>query len=93
MTERFQNDAYRVCCGAESACLSVTGDHAWAGAGLSFFIPAAKLRIGRFFSVTGALLRRALKRVCRFCWRIEEREGRFCLTGAAACGRLVVRRC
>ena len=93
MMERLQNDMYQVCCGAEGACLSVAGDHGWVGAGPSFFIPAAKLWIGRFFSVTGALLRRMLKRVCRFCWRVEQREGRFCLAGAAVCGRLVVRRC
>lgn len=93
MTERFKDDAYQVRSGAESACLSVTGDHAWVGAGPSFFIPAAKLWIGRFFSVTGTFLRRALKRICRFCWRMERREGRFCLSGAAVCGRLVVRRC
>ena len=93
MTEQLYNEAYQVRRGAEGACLSVAGDHAWAGAGPSFFIPAAKLRIGRFFSVTGALLLRALKRICRFCWRQEAREGRFALAGAAVHGRLVVRRC
>ena len=92
MTEMFHNDAYAVSCGAGSVCLSVSGCHAWAGEGPSFFVPAAKLMIGRIIVVMGDLARRAMNKIRQVCWRKEQRQGRFFVPGAAVTGRLVSRR-
>lgn len=92
MNELLHKHDYELNCSAEGACLSVAGNHAWVGEGPRFFIPAAVLKIGRIFSVMGALLRRRLKGIRRMVWQQERREGRFCLTGIVGCGRLVARR-
>ena len=92
MTDFFHNGDYKVCPQAENKCFSVRGNHAWAGEGLSFFIPAAKLKIGRIFSILGSLARRAMSKFRQVCWRQEQRSGHFVLPGAAGAGRLVSRR-
>lgn len=78
--------------GAADACFSVMGSHAWAGEGPSFFVPAAKLMIGRMFVILGELARRAIDGIRQVCWRTERRQGRFFCPGAAVTGRLVSRR-
>lgn len=92
MTELFKNSIYELEQQRENDCFSVCGNHAWAGEGPSFFIPAAKLKIGRVFSILGGLLRRAMGKIRQACWRQGCREGRFVLPGAAGNGRLVARR-
>lgn len=64
MMDLFRNNDYEVSCSAENACLSVAGNHAWVGEGPSFFIPAAKVRLGRLFSVFGLIGRRLKKAFC-----------------------------
>ena len=92
MMELFKNTNYELNRQLGDACFSVCGNHAWAGESPSFFIPAAKLKIGRIFSILGCLARRALSRFRQVCWRQGRREGRFVLPGAAGSGRLVSRR-
>ena len=92
MMELFKNADYELDRQLGDACFSVCGNHAWAGEGPSFFIPAAKLKVGRIFSILGCLARRALSLFRQVCWRQERREGRFVLPGAAGAGCLVSRR-
>ena len=92
MTEFFHNEAYKVVAQNGSGCFSVRGNHSWAGEGPSFFIPAAKLKIGRIISILGCLARRAMSKFRQVCWRKERLQGRFALAGAAGSGRLVARR-
>ena len=88
----FRDAAYEVVAGAGNSCFSVCGNHAWAGEEPSFFVPAAKLRIGRIFTVLGCLARRAVAKIRQVCWRQGRREGRFVVPGVAETGRLVARR-
>ena len=92
MMELFKNADYELDRQLGDACFSVCGNHAWAGESPSFFVPAAKLKIGRIFSILGCLARRALNRFRQVCWRQGHREGRFAVSGAAVTGRLVSRR-
>ena len=92
MTDLFRNSSYTVRPSSGSACFSVRGSCAWAGEEPSFFIPAAKLMIGRVFVIMGELARRAMDFIRQVCWRREGLLGRFMLPGAAVTGRLVSRR-
>ncbi len=92
MTELQNSGVCAVRSGAADACFSVMGSHAWAGEGPSFFVPAAKLMIGRMFVILGELARRAIDGIRQVCWRTERRQGRFFCPGAAVTGRLVSRR-
>lgn len=92
MTEIFHNEAYAVNCTPGGICLSVRGCHAWAGEGPSFFVPAARLMIGRIITIMGDLARRAMNKVRQVCWRKGHLQGRFIIPGAAGTGRLVSRR-
>jgi hypothetical protein len=91
MMDFFRNAAYEVVA-AGNDCFSVSGNHAWAGEEPTFFVPAAKLKIGRIFSVLGCLARLAVAKIRQVCWRQERREGRFIVPGVAETGRLVARR-
>ena len=90
--ELFHNDAYKVVEPAGNSCFSVRGNHTWAGDGPSFFIPAAKLNIGRIISVFGTLVRKAVSRVCRICRKMRDFRGSFALPCGAGCGRVAARR-
>ena len=92
MTELLHNSACTAQSGTGNECFSVMGSCAWAGEGPSFFIPAAKLMIGRVFVIMGELARRAIDGIRQVCWRTERRQGRFFCPGAAVTGRLVSRR-
>ena len=92
MTDIFRSSACTVQPGTGNECFSVMGSCAWAGEGPSFFIPAAKLMIGRVFVILGELARRAVDAVRQVCWRRERRQGRFFCPGAAGSGHLVSRR-
>ena len=92
MTDLFHNSSYTVSPASGSVSFSVRGSCAWAGESPSFFIPAAKLMIGRVFVIMGELARRAMDTTRQVCWRREGLLGRFVLAGAAATGRLVSRR-
>ena len=72
--------------------ISVSGNHSWAGELPSFFIPAAKIAIGRVFSVFSRLVRRVTDRVHRLKHKNRGCEVRFVLPGSSICGRLVSRR-
>ena len=72
--------------------ISVCGNHAWAGEMPSFFIPAAKLTVGRVFSIFSSLVRRVLNRVHKLKQQGKRREVRFVLPGSSMCGRLISRR-
>ena len=91
MTDQHHN-SYAVAAGAGNTCFSVRGNHAWAGEGPSFFIPAAKLNIGRIISVFGTLVRKAVSRVCRICRKMRDFRGSFALPCGAGCGRVAARR-
>jgi len=92
MTELLHNSACALQPGVGNECFSVMGSCAWAGEGPSFFIPAAKLMIGRVFVILGELARRAIDGIRQVCWRTERRQGRFFCPGAAVTGQLVSRR-
>ena len=92
MMDFFKNTGYELCQQAGENSFSVCGNHSWIGEGPSFFVPAAKLKIGRVFSILGSLARRAVARIRQVCWRQERREGRFVFSGVAETGRLVARR-
>lgn len=92
MTDQFHKGSYEVAPEAGNTCFSVRGNHAWAGEGPSFFIPAAKLNIGRVISIFGTLVRKAAGRVCKFYRNLRDFRGNFAFPCGAGCGRVVARR-
>ena len=92
MMEVFKNSPYELEQHQKEVTFSVCGNHAWAGETPSFFIPAAKLRIGRSFSVAGCMARRVLSLFRQVCRCQERRERGVLLPVAAGAGRPVFRR-
>lgn len=92
MMELFRNDAYKVVESAGNSCFSVRGNHAWVGEGPSFFIPAAKLKVGRIISIFVCLARRVLSKFRQVCRYKRAIQGKVALAGVSGPGKVVSRR-
>ena len=92
MTELFCNDTYKVVEPAGDSCFSVRGNHTWAGEGPSFFIPAAKLKVGRIISIFVCLAHRVLSKFRQVCRYKRAIQGKIALAGVSGPGKVVSRR-